>query len=153
MSRERWDALIRGDGCPLCSVVQAAEIDDPYGYFVADLEGGRLRLAADQHLPGYCLLISKKHVREPYELEREERTAFFEDMSRVGEALERVYGALKINYEILGNSVPHLHCHIQPRYYGDPYPNRPATRPAQWDALPEARYRERAAAIRAALRL
>ena len=28
-------------------------------------------------------------------------------------------------YCLLGNAVPHLQCHITPRYYGDPAPNRP----------------------------
>jgi diadenosine tetraphosphate (Ap4A) HIT family hydrolase len=37
-------------------------------------------------------------------------------MVTVGGALEGVYAALKINYAILGNNVPHLHAHIQPRY-------------------------------------
>jgi hypothetical protein len=31
-------------------------------------------------------------------------------------ALEQVYEAQKINYSILGNIVPHLHAHIQPRF-------------------------------------
>ena len=43
-------------------------------------------------------------------------------MVSVGAALEGVYAALKINYSILGNNVPHLHAQIQPRYHGDPYP-------------------------------
>jgi len=93
MARERWDALVRGEGCPLCRVVQATQVDDKHGFFVADLSSGRLRLAADQHLPGYCLLISRNHVREPHELDRQERIAFFEDLSRVGEALERLRGS------------------------------------------------------------
>ena len=52
MSRERWDGLVRGENCSLCQVVRATELDDSHGYFVADLTSGRLRLAADQHLPG-----------------------------------------------------------------------------------------------------
>jgi diadenosine tetraphosphate (Ap4A) HIT family hydrolase len=54
---------------------------------------------------------------------------FFEDLMLVGKVLEEVYSADKMNFEILGNSVPHLHCHIIPRYYGDPAPNRPITLP------------------------
>jgi len=67
--------------------------------------------------------------------------------------LEGVYGAIKINYQILGNSVPHLHCHIQARYYGDPYPDRPAPPAQQWHPLSPEEYRERVLAIRAALGL
>ncbi|PWT75060.1 MAG: hypothetical protein C5B60_05880, partial [Chloroflexi bacterium] len=43
---------------------------------------------------------------------------FFSDMMRVGKALEQTFNAVKLNFEILGNAVPHLHCHIKPRYYG-----------------------------------
>jgi diadenosine tetraphosphate (Ap4A) HIT family hydrolase len=43
-------------------------------------------------------------------------------MMRVGQALETVFKPLKMNFEILGNAVPHLHGHIVPRYYGDPAP-------------------------------
>jgi diadenosine tetraphosphate (Ap4A) HIT family hydrolase len=64
-------------------------------------------------------------VREPYQLDAGERAAFFEDLMRIGAALERVYGADKLNFSLLGNATPHLHCHVQPRYYGDPYPSRP----------------------------
>ncbi len=33
-----------------------------------------------------------------------------------GRTLEQVYAAIKINYSILGNIVPHVHAHIQPRF-------------------------------------
>lgn len=112
MPRERWEALVRGEGCPLCAEVASAGGADAYGYFVADLATSRLRLGAEQHLPGYCVLICRRHVREPYELDPTTRHAFFEDMTRVGEALERVFGAVKVNFSILGNAVPHLYCHI-----------------------------------------
>jgi diadenosine tetraphosphate (Ap4A) HIT family hydrolase len=72
-------------------------------------------------------------------------------MITVGAALERVCGALKINYQILGNSVPHLHCHIQPRYYGDPYPDRPVEPSAAPALLTPQEYQERANAVRDAL--
>jgi diadenosine tetraphosphate (Ap4A) HIT family hydrolase len=66
------------------------------------------------------MLLCKKHLREPYELPHDEQHLFFEDMMRVGRALESVFAPVKMNFEMLGNSVPHLHCHIKPRYYGDP---------------------------------
>jgi len=30
-----------------------------------------------------------------------------------------------MNYEIHGNSIPHLHVHFFPRYVGDPFENAP----------------------------
>ena len=125
MARERWQALVRGEDCPLCTEVTANEPESAHGYSVADLSMSRLRLVGNQWVPGYCLLICTTHVREPFELEREARIAFFEDLMRVGCALEAVYQPAKLNFQLLGNAVPHLHCHITPRYYGDPAPNRP----------------------------
>lgn len=125
MVRERWEALVRGEDCPLCGAVVASEEVDSFGVTIADLGMGRLRLAANQFSPGYCMLICTRHVREPYDLADSERTAFFEDMMRAARALERVYQPTKMNFELMGNSVPHLHCHIVPRYYGDPVPGRP----------------------------
>src|SRR3954454_22157064 len=101
MPRERWDALVRGEGCPLCGAVVATEEVDEYGTTIADLGVSRLRLAANQFSPGYCVLICARHVREPYDLAEGERTAFFEDLMRAARALERVYQPAKMNFEIL----------------------------------------------------
>jgi diadenosine tetraphosphate (Ap4A) HIT family hydrolase len=151
MSRERREALVRGDGCPLCAEVHATEDRNSEGYFVADLAVSRLRLSMDQSLADYCVLICRKHVREPHELDHADRLRFFEDMTHVGEALERAYSALKINYQILGNTVPHLHCHIQPRFHGDPYPDRPVDARHPVTALSPVEYEAHIARIRTAL--
>jgi diadenosine tetraphosphate (Ap4A) HIT family hydrolase len=135
MPRDRWDALARGEDCPACAEVSGAGQDNGEGYFVADLRVSRLRLQREQHVPGWCVLLLRRHVREPHELPEAERIAFFEDMVRVGRALEQVYAALKINYSVLGNIVPHVHAHIQPRFYGDPYPGGPVSSPGPGEAV------------------
>ncbi len=151
MPRERWDALVRGEGCPLCAELATDAPANAEGYAVADLTISRLRLSVHQSLPGYCVLICKKHVREPYELSHEEQLRFFEDMMRVGRALEQVFDAVKMNFELLGNTVPHLHCHIKPRYYGDPAPGIPIWPDQRPLLLAPGEYEERVALIRAAL--
>ena len=55
----------------------------------------------------------------------EQAGAFMRDMQRVGRALQAVTGAIKLNYEIHGNTIPHLHVHFYPRYRGDPFEGRP----------------------------
>ena len=42
-----------------------------------------------------------------------------------GRALQEVTGAVKINVDIHGNTMPHLHVHFLPRYVGDPYEDGP----------------------------
>jgi diadenosine tetraphosphate (Ap4A) HIT family hydrolase len=151
MPRERWDALVRGEGCPLCRDLAAGTEPNEHRYVVAELTAGQLWLPANQSIPGYCVLVSRRHVREPYELPAEERAAFWEDMMRVGAALERVFDAVKMNFELQGNSVPHLHCHIKPRTYGDPGPGRPLQPSERKVYLTALEYIERAGVIRAAL--
>ncbi|MFN8476121.1 MAG: HIT family protein [Anaerolineae bacterium] len=151
MPREEWDALVRGDDCPLCAEVAGVEPANEYGYTVADLAISRLRLAANQSVPGYCVLICHRHAREPFELSPEDRTLFFEDMLHAAAVIESVYGAIKMNYQILGNAVPHVHAHIVPRYYGDPAPSRPIDPGAATVLLSAGEYQARAVALREAL--
>ncbi|MGO8946561.1 MAG: HIT family protein [Ktedonobacterales bacterium] len=153
MPREQWDALVRGENCPLCVEVEMDAPANDEGYMVSDLAISRLRLSKHQSLPGYCVLICHRHVREPYELSHSDQLLFFADMMRVGRVLQEVFDAVKMNFELLGNSVPHLHCHIKPRYYGDPAPGTPIW-PDQWTLfLTPGEYEQRAALIRASLAL
>lgn len=151
MPRERWEALVRGAGCPLCAECQSAEPVNEHGYTVATLGLGFLRLSMNQFPPGYCVLICTKHVREPYHLTEEEQAIFFSDMMCVAQALERVFSPVKMNFEILGNLVPHLHVHIKPRYYGDPAPGRPVGPGDPIVTLTPQEYEERVRLIRAAV--
>ena len=52
------------------------------------------------------------------------RAAFWEEVLLVAEAVQDVTRSPKLNYEIHGNTVPHLHLHLFPRYQGDPYEGR-----------------------------
>ncbi|WP_317622801.1 hypothetical protein [Phytopseudomonas dryadis] len=45
-------------------------------------------------------------------------------MARIGDAILKATGSLRINYEILGNSEPELHAHIFPRYMSEPEEKR-----------------------------
>jgi len=122
---KNWDALMSGDDCPVCSLVHTAKQEDEYGLAVADLRFSRLFLAKNQYVPGYCFMICRRHVIEPHELTADERMMFFDDLALVGKGLQEAFNADKMNYNILGNVVPHLHAHIIPRYFTDSAPNRP----------------------------
>jgi diadenosine tetraphosphate (Ap4A) HIT family hydrolase len=151
MPRERWESLVRGENCPLCAVIQSPEPADEYAFVVANLRLSRLHLWKNQFVSGYCTLVCTKHVREPYHLTREEQSLFFDDMMRAGQALERVFNPVKMNFQLLGNEVPHLHAHLVPRYYGDPAPSRPIDTGAQVITLTAQEYEERIRLIRMAL--
>ncbi|MNJ55131.1 hypothetical protein D3C77_506050 [compost metagenome] len=77
-----------------------------------------------QFLPGYCLLLPDPVVPSLNDLDPQARATYLLDMARMGDAVLEATGALRMNYEILGNSEPELHCHIFPRYASEPEKNR-----------------------------
>jgi len=113
--------------CPLCA-------DPSKGMtLIADGAITRAYLQPSASFRGYCILVLKRHAVELDDLSAEERTALIEDIARVAHAIRAVCRPAKINYEILGNVVPHVHVHIIPRYTTDPTWDR-----AAWFALPDA---------------
>ena len=119
---------------------------------IADLETSRLFLHEDQFFPGYVLLVLRRHATELYHLSGPERRVLIEEVTRVAEALSRVFRPVKMNYELLGNQVPHIHWHLVPRLATDPEPHAPIWRVDHQPAPPApATARERIEAIRRAL--
>ncbi|HXG63978.1 MAG TPA: HIT family protein [Blastocatellia bacterium] len=110
--------MYSGEACLICARGHAPDT-------VAALEATYLNSSADGPVWGYCWLATKRHVVEPYELSTEEASAFMRDIQRAGRAIQQVTGAVKINYEIHGNAVPHLHVHLFPRYKGDAFEGGP----------------------------
>jgi diadenosine tetraphosphate (Ap4A) HIT family hydrolase len=104
---------------------RSPEVDD-YGIRIyrSSLVDAVLQRAHIQR--GYTLVIWRgRHVIEPFELSDEEATKYWLEVLKVGKALAQFYAPLKMNYETLGNTVPHLHTHLLPRYQIDPAPGRP----------------------------
>ena len=77
-----------------------------------------------QFLPGYCLLLPDPVVASLNDLDAEARATYLLDMARLGDAVLQATDAVRMNYEILGNSEPELHCHIFPRYASEPEDKR-----------------------------
>jgi diadenosine tetraphosphate (Ap4A) HIT family hydrolase len=96
-----------------------------------------------------------RHITEPFELTNVEASDYWLTVSRVAKALADYYKPLKMNYETLGNSLPHLHTHLLPRYAeNDPAPGRPfPLLPQNGDerAIPHAQLRAEATDLRALL--
>lgn len=74
---------------------------------------------------GYACLVFRRHAVELHDLSEMEGAAFMRDIRRLSAAVQEVTGAVKLNYEVHGNSVPHLHMHFFPRYAGDPFEGGP----------------------------
>ena len=76
-------------------------------------------------LPGYVCVVAKRHVREPYDLPPDEGAAFWRSALLAAQAVASLLSPRKINYEIHGNTLDHLHMHLFPRFDGDPFEGRP----------------------------
>ncbi len=73
-----------------------------------------------QFYHGYCILVSRRHAVELSELPPNERRAYLDEMCVLARAIELCCRPHKLNYELLGNQVRHLHWHLFPRYADDP---------------------------------
>ena len=107
-------------------------------YFVAERDTGYVVLGWNQTIPGYTLFLSRTCVPELHELPPAVRLRFLEEMALVAEAVFRAFAPRKLNYELLGNSVSHLHWHIFPRYDDDPNPAWPVWNNEAWVKAPRA---------------
>ena len=104
-------------GCVFCSGERPAA-----DHRIADLGVTAAYLHEDQFFPGWVVLVLKRHATELFHLERAERARMVDDVSRMAAVLHAVFAPRKINYECLGNQVPHIHWHVVPRRGDDPRP-------------------------------
>jgi diadenosine tetraphosphate (Ap4A) HIT family hydrolase len=93
-----------------------------------------------------------RHVSDPTELGADEARTYFDEVLRVGRAIERTFQPIKMNFEMLGNSLPHLHTHVVPRYLDDGEPGHPPhfmrTDRKDEPKIPEDEYARDVAALR-----
>src|SRR5260370_36701739 len=75
-----------------------------------------------QYHTGYCILVSRSHATEMHQLPANQRSAFLEEMVTLTQAIEMAFKPRKMNCELLGNQVPHLHWHLFPPRHDDPEP-------------------------------
>jgi len=92
---------------------------------VSELKHCYVQLNRDQFFPGYTFVFAKAHVTELFHLEATVRHELIDEVNKVAEALFNLYQPTKINYELLGNMVPHMHWHLVPRFSDDPLWPRP----------------------------
>ena len=101
--------------CGLCYAVKNKTPNRIY-----ELRSGVAFVSFDQKYEGWCVLAFKKHVQDMRELSKEDYKDFWDDVKILANAIEKAFSCDKINYAVLMNVSPHLHCHIIPRYKSDP---------------------------------
>lgn len=87
---------------------------------ICRVPSGWVVLGDVQFLRGYSLLLPDPVVYDLNSLSPSDRARFLRDMAIIGDALLEVTGAMRMNYDILGNGEPALHAHIFPRYADEP---------------------------------
>ncbi len=85
-------------------------------------------LFEDQFFPGWTVLVLKEHATEPFHLTPADQGRLMTEVSAVAQVLAQHYRARKMNYELLGNQLPHIHWHLIPRRAEDPAPLEPVWR-------------------------
>lgn len=110
--------------CPFCSKLAALD-QLPPDEVVWRLPHAVVLLGPWQYYRGYCLVVSRRHAVELSGLADAERRGYVEEMCLVARAIEEGFRPHKLNYELLGNQVPHLHWHLFPRSADDPERLRP----------------------------
>jgi diadenosine tetraphosphate (Ap4A) HIT family hydrolase len=116
-------------------VVAAREGREPR--VITRLYSGWVLFGQQQFVRGYALLLPDPVVPSLNALGAKERSQFLLDMTKVGDALLKVSGALRINYAIFGNVEPALHAHVVPRFVDEPEDKRAAHPWAyDWNAAP-----------------
>jgi len=102
--------------CSFCTLPQARIIDaSSYGWVVRD---------AFPISPGHTLIIPKRHVGSFFALSSEEREALMSLLAAAKANVEAEFKPDGYNIGIndgpaAGQTVPHLHIHLIPRYKGD----------------------------------
>lgn len=145
-----WDQRMSGEACALCSEGRPDDTGRAVRFYESEL--------VDAYLPrhgvqsGYAVVVWRGgHVVEPTDLPEAQALAYWREVLAVGRAMERHFRPRKMNYQTLGNAMPHLHTIISVRQvHGDVAPRRPlpAESGVQFD---EAEVQADAAALRVLL--
>jgi len=113
--------MTRGSRLPSCPICTRGEPLD----LIGELPAVWITAPEATPLPGSLCLVAKRHVREPFELPEDERGQFWADIDMVAKAVSEQLQPSKINYEIHGNTLDHLHLHLYPRSPGDRFEGMP----------------------------
>lgn len=116
---QAWAHALRQEGCVICAGGGPTHV-------IARLEVSWVTMSEETTgLPGSCALFLRRHAIELHDLSDDEGAAWMRDIQRLSRVLAEATGAVKMNYEVHGNTIPHLHMHFFPRYPGDPFEGAP----------------------------
>lgn len=113
-----WDARKRGVDCWFCG----NQLGQPF--YVGSVSDAYLERHAIAN--GHAIVVFRgRHVADFTSLTAAEVAAYWLDVHTAARIVERAFAPCHMNYQLLGNLVPHLHVHLVPRYLDDAAPGRP----------------------------
>jgi diadenosine tetraphosphate (Ap4A) HIT family hydrolase len=129
---EDWTARKQGGECWFCK----GQLGKPF--FAGSVGDAHLERHAIAR--GHAIVIFRdRHVADFTSLSASDVAAYWQDVHAVARMIEHVFAPCHMNYQLLGNIVPHLHVHLVPRYLDDPAPEKPlpwepkAVDPSEYD--------------------
>ncbi len=102
--------------CPFCSIKQEKMIIvRQFGFVIEDKYPVNI---------GHLLIIPTRHVADYFELNEEEKNALWKLVDDAKQYLDEKYFPIGFNVginvgESAGQTIPHVHIHLIPRYKGD----------------------------------
>jgi diadenosine tetraphosphate (Ap4A) HIT family hydrolase len=90
-----------------------------------ELEASWVLISPDDAAFGYACLVFQRHAVELHDLSETEAAAFVRNARTLSAAIALLVEPVKMNYDIHGNTAPHLHMHYFPRYRGDQFEDAP----------------------------
>lgn len=120
--RQRRSTKKHNDVCILCAVRD--KNPDVVSLELYRAEEFIVSLNLYPYNPAHVLIFPQRHIEDIRELNSEENSAFQRVLHTVLEVLDKEYApqGYNIGYNIgkgSGASIPHLHCHVVPRYEGE----------------------------------
>ncbi|MGG1516389.1 HIT family protein [Paenibacillus oryzisoli] len=83
---------------------------------IGQLRVSTLYLFREQTYRGRCIVALNEHETEFFHLSQDKQDAYMRDVAQVAAAIEKAFQPDKINYGAFGDTMPHVHFHIVPKY-------------------------------------
>ena len=101
--------------CPLCNKRDEMIIENEWAYTLYDTNPAS---------PGHCLIVPHRHVAEYFQATENEKKYMLELVDEMKNIIDKDFQPDGYNIGVnigaaAGQSVPHIHIHMIPRYKGD----------------------------------
>jgi diadenosine tetraphosphate (Ap4A) HIT family hydrolase len=114
---ENFDAMKRGEGCAMCE--EGRPDENSLGIRFAEGRYSDAYLQKEAMQLGWSVVVWRgPHVVEAHQLSYASAD-YWDEVTSASRAVEAHFRPVKLNVMQLGNSLPHLHTHIVPRYEED----------------------------------